>query len=117
MLQLFMTPVLMLTIWGRGRKEKANFENLCGKYTKKKLKEFLVENNTKLMNIFEKKYQETGFESQRKYPNESLVAFASEINGRVLDLGCGSGANTWFLAKEGKETYGIDSSPTAIKLC
>jgi len=69
------------------------------------------------MNIFEKKYQKTGFESQRKYPNESLVAFASGINGKVLDLGCGSGANTWFLAKEGKETYGIDSSPTAIKLC
>jgi len=69
------------------------------------------------MNIFEKKYQETGFESQRKYPNESLVAFASGINGRILDLGCGSGANTWFLAKEGKEVYGIDSSPTAIKLC
>ena len=69
------------------------------------------------MNFFEKKYRDSGFNSQRRYPNESLVAFVSGIRGRILDLGCGSGANTWFIAKEGKETYGIDSSPTAVKLC
>lgn len=34
---------------------------------------------------------------------------------RVLDLGCGFGANTWYLAAEGYATYAIDGSETAIK--
>lgn len=33
----------------------------------------------------------------------------------ALDLGCGGGANTWFLAREGFSVTGIDGSPTAIK--
>jgi SAM-dependent methyltransferase len=60
-----------------------------------------------------------------KYPNESLIRFMvgsynSELNRnkiRVLDIGCGPGANVWYLAKEGFSTYGIDGSPKAIQLC
>lgn len=33
----------------------------------------------------------------------------------VLDLGCGNGANLWWLSCEGYPVYGIDGSPTAIK--
>jgi SAM-dependent methyltransferase len=33
---------------------------------------------------------------------------------RVLEIGCGAGANLWFLAREGFQAYGIDGSETAI---
>ena len=33
---------------------------------------------------------------------------------RVLELGCGPGANLWFLSREGFDTHGIDGSATAI---
>ena len=32
----------------------------------------------------------------------------------VLDIGCGKGACTWFLGKEGAEVTAIDGSPSAI---
>lgn len=32
---------------------------------------------------------------------------------KVLDLGCGFGANTWYAAAEGYDTYAIDGSLTA----
>ncbi|OGZ18890.1 MAG: hypothetical protein A2Z68_01275 [Candidatus Nealsonbacteria bacterium RBG_13_38_11] len=35
---------------------------------------------------------------------------------RVLDLGCGSGRHTVYLAKHGFEVYGIDISRTGIKM-
>ncbi len=57
-----------------------------------------------------------------RYPPEELIRFVarnyfsapdrSEI--RILELGCGAGANIWFLAREGFDTYGIDGSQTAI---
>jgi SAM-dependent methyltransferase len=60
-----------------------------------------------------------------KYPNEELVRFIGRTfqqysrNDRtkikILELGCGQGANLWFLGKEGFDTYGIDISPTALK--
>lgn len=79
------------------------------------------------MNIFEKQYQTLGFASQRRYPNEQLIAFMARkyfslsANARkrikVLELGCGSGANLWFLANEGFDAFGIDSAPTGIEYC
>lgn len=58
-----------------------------------------------------------------KYPSEDIVRFiASRFKDvtdrksiRVMDLGCGGGAHTWFLAREGFDVYGIDGSESAIR--
>lgn len=58
-----------------------------------------------------------------RYPPESVVRFvarsfysASErSNIRLLDAGCGPGACSWFMAREGFKVSGIDGSPSAIK--
>ena len=42
-----------------------------------------------------------------KAPNRSDV--------KLLDVGCGAGANTWFMVREGFTVCGIDGSKTAIK--
>jgi len=56
-----------------------------------------------------------------RYPPEELVRFVathmpSSKRGqvRVLEMGCGTGANIWFLARERFDVYGIDGSQTAI---
>lgn len=81
----------------------------------------------KRSDIFEEKYKSRGFASQRKYPNESLISFLASyyfhipIKERrqlnILELGCGSGANLWMVAREGFNTYGIDCTPTSLHLC
>jgi len=56
------------------------------------------------------------------YPPEELIRFvAQQFRGvadrkqvKVLEIGCGPGANIWFLSREGLDTYGIDGSETAI---
>lgn len=57
-----------------------------------------------------------------KYPSIDVVSFVARNyyskerkNVRILDYGCGQGANTWFLAREGFDTYAFDGSPSAIK--
>lgn len=80
----------------------------------------------KSINSFDQAYKESGMRSQRSYPNEQLIAFIAQNyfhislnqrkNIRVLEVGCGSGANLWMLAKEGFSTYGIDSSLTALDI-
>lgn len=45
---------------------------------------------------------------------ESLQATERRI--RVLELGCGAGNNLWFLSREGFDTYGLDISPSAIRI-
>ena len=58
-----------------------------------------------------------------KYPSEDVVRFvASRFKNEgdcrkihVLDLGCGGGAHTWFLAREGFDTFGIDGSESGIR--
>lgn len=79
------------------------------------------------LNIFERHYRKYGIVSQRRYPNESLVAFfgshyftlslASRARIKVLEVGCGSGANLWMVAKEGFDAQGIDFSPTGLRYC
>lgn len=59
-----------------------------------------------------------------KYPNESLVRFIARNFYRVpdrskvkiLELGSGTGANLWYIAREGFSVYGIEGSPTGVKL-
>ena len=58
-----------------------------------------------------------------RYPSEDLVRFMARRYGsltdrggvRVLEIGCGPGANLWYLAREGYSVAGIDGSPTAIE--
>ena len=56
-----------------------------------------------------------------RYPSESLIKFIaknfyhlkrSEI--KILEIGCGPGANLWYLSTEGFNSFGIDISSVAI---
>lgn len=56
-----------------------------------------------------------------RYPPEDLVRFmgrnfkiANRDEISVLEVGCGPGANVWFLHREGYRVAGIDGSPAAI---
>jgi SAM-dependent methyltransferase len=59
-----------------------------------------------------------------KYPGEDLIRFvarhfygaAERAAVRVLEVGSGTGANLWFLAREGFAAFGIEGSPTAVRL-
>ena len=83
-------------------------------------------NRDETINIFDQQYLKKGIRAQRMYPNEALIKFmAVNFNCfddivrnkdiRVLEVGCGSGANLWMLAKEGFDTYGIDGSKNAVE--
>ena len=58
-----------------------------------------------------------------KYPPEHVIRFiARSFYGvpdrkevRLLEPGCGPGANIWFMAREGFTVSGIDGSATSIK--
>jgi ubiquinone/menaquinone biosynthesis C-methylase UbiE len=82
------------------------------------------------LDFFQASYLAHGLAAQRRYPNEELARF---IGGgvlvsrffsapfgkkaiRILELGCGSCANLWMIAREGFDAYGIDFSPEAILL-
>ncbi len=57
-----------------------------------------------------------------RYPSEDLVRFMARTfpepaRVRVLELGCGPGANLWYLAREGFRVVGLDGSPTALAEC
>lgn len=79
------------------------------------------------MSIFEEQYQQSGLASQRRYPNEALLGFLAShyfplpleqrSKVKILELGCGSGANLWMLAREGFSTWGLDFAPTGLSYC
>lgn len=50
-------------------------------------------------------------------PQPALVGVeaAGEIEGPVLDAGCGTGENAMFLASKGHEVLGVDFTPLAIE--
>lgn len=57
------------------------------------------------------------------YPAEHVIRFVArnyyKVEDRkkvkILDFGCGGGAHTWYLAREGFDTYAFDGSKSAIK--
>ncbi len=57
-----------------------------------------------------------------RYPNEHLMRFVARnfysapnrSQVRLLDLGCGQGPNTWYMAREGFSVSAIDGSPSAV---
>ncbi|MCU1461469.1 MAG: type 11 methyltransferase [Acidimicrobiales bacterium] len=64
--------------------------------------------------------------SFRHWPNEELIRFlgrqphlrkqADGRAGRVLELGCGNGANLWAVAADGVAGFGVDVSLSALRL-
>jgi SAM-dependent methyltransferase len=58
-----------------------------------------------------------------KYPPEHVVRFVARTfyrapnrsDVRLLEVGCGPGANVWFMAREGFSVSGIDGSSSAIR--
>jgi SAM-dependent methyltransferase len=59
-----------------------------------------------------------------QYPGEDVIRFVKGRFGqaqersqvRLLEVGCGSGANLWFMAREGFCAHGVDGSETAVLL-
>jgi len=53
-------------------------------------------------------------------PDDFIVEFSLKLKQRrareILDVGCGAGRNTVFLAREGFKVVGLDISRTAVKL-
>lgn len=82
---------------------------------------------TDAANYFESAYANEGFAAQRQYPNEELLRFLgrnffdvpkvdrSGVN--ILEVGSGSGANLWAIAREGFTAHGLELSESAVRLC
>ncbi|WP_417357682.1 class I SAM-dependent methyltransferase [Gallaecimonas pentaromativorans] len=80
-----------------------------------------------MTNVFENQYQARGLQSQRRYPNDALIGFlaghyfrlplSERRQIKVLELGCGSGANLWMIAREGFDAHGLDYAPSGLTLC
>jgi len=78
------------------------------------------------IDVFDRQYLSKGLSAQRSYPNESLIQFlagryfrlamSDRKSIRILEVGCGSGANLWMMAKEGFVTHGMDSSAKGLDL-
>ena len=57
-----------------------------------------------------------------KYPDESFIRFVARnfyagnrTATKLLEIGCGPGANIWYMVREKFDVYGIDGSDTAIQ--
>lgn len=69
--------------------------------------------------VWEQVFQE---QEWGEYPSEDLIRFVSRNfyqkavrkEVRLLEVGCGPGANLWYMARKGFTIYGIDGSDTAI---
>ena len=75
------------------------------------------------MKIYGNKFYEKNFKNNwgGQYPSEEIIRFfnftKSKFNKKIdiLDIGCGIGACSWFLAKEGDLVTAFDGSPSALK--
>ncbi|MDR2817411.1 MAG: class I SAM-dependent methyltransferase [Oscillospiraceae bacterium] len=57
-------------------------------------------------------------DSEPRYPSDSVVRFVytkCARGAKVLDLGCGVGRHSWFLAREGFDVCGTDFSNAGIE--
>lgn len=78
----------------------------------------MMQSSQNYMQHWDDKFKARGW---GRYPPEDLVRFmARNYTGidhakvSVLEIGCGPGANLWFLHREGYKVSGIDGSPVAI---
>jgi ubiquinone/menaquinone biosynthesis C-methylase UbiE len=82
----------------------------------------MTENTKHVGDFYDESYKHK--EMARHYPNEQLVRFIFREYGKtedrknikVLEIGCGSGGNTWYLSNEGFDVYCIDISEIGIEL-
>jgi len=59
-----------------------------------------------------------------KYPGEDLIRFVARNfykapnrrDIKLLEVGCGTGSNLWYMAREGFTVYGVEGSETAAKI-
>jgi cyclopropane fatty-acyl-phospholipid synthase-like methyltransferase len=66
--------------------------------------------------LFEQAYQgQAPWDTGRPQPAIVKLAEAGQIQGTVLDVGCGTGENLLYLAARGHEACGIDFVPVAIE--
>lgn len=82
--------------------------------------------NQQVKEFNDEEVRRKGINAQRKYPNEFLIRFiASKYfslcekerkNIRILEVGCGTGANTRMLADEGFDVYAIDISENSVEI-
>lgn len=83
--------------------------------------------STNVETFYDDAYGTQGTAAQRRYPNEEVVRFLARhflalprparAAVRILDVGCGSGANLWMLAREGFDAHGLDLSAEGLKVC
>jgi tellurite methyltransferase len=67
-------------------------------------------------NTWEKKYSDDGYEA-RETPSALLTEWLDDrLPGRALDLACGTGRNSLYLAEKGYDVTAIDISPRAIAM-
>lgn len=64
---------------------------------------------------WDKKYQETPSLLEHREPSNKLIKVLKEIKGnKALDVACGAGRNSIYLAKKGFEVLAIDISQVAL---
>lgn len=78
---------------------------------------------TEANEYWEKRFKSIDFETYdfaNSEPAQPLVNFCEKYiknDDKILDLGCGSGRNSQYLAQQGFEVYGVDVSFAAIEFC
>lgn len=77
---------------------------------------------------FEKEYMESSWKEEkhqaykRENIDESIIRFnkfleSKNIEGKLLDIGCGNGKNTIYFLEKGYDATGIDFAKSAIEIC